>query len=156
MRRSSIKVVDYSGGVGSSEGDSNDIAGVLFRVTERARMHCDRVAEENDLTAAQVRTLLSIGEPSPMSSLAGQMGCDASNLTGIADRLEARGLIRREAGTDRRIKLLALTPEGERVQQQLRARLWETSPANARLSAAERKTLKGLLAKLAEDAAPLP
>ena len=103
------------------------------------------------MTAAQVRALLSMGEPTPMSSLAGHMGCDASNVTGIADRLEARGLIRRETGTDRRIKLLALTPEGEKLRDRLRDRLSETSPAG-NLSASERRTLKDLLTKMAQPA----
>ncbi|HEU4868171.1 MAG TPA: MarR family transcriptional regulator [Actinomycetota bacterium] len=130
--------------------DAHDIAGLLFWVTEQARMGCDRAAEENDMTGAQVRALLSLDEPSPMSSLAGHMGCDASNVTGIADRLEARGLIRRETGTDRRIKLLALTPEGEKVRDQVRKRLSETSPAGS-LSDAERRTLKELLVKMSES-----
>ncbi len=129
--------------------DAHDIAGLLFWVTEQARMGCDRAAEENDMTGAQVRALLSLDEPSPMSSLAGHMGCDASNVTGIADRLEARGLIRRQTGTDRRIKLLALTPEGEKVRDQVRKRLSETSPAGS-LSDAERRTLKELLVRMAE------
>lgn len=129
--------------------DAHDIAGLLFWVTEQARIGCDRAAEENDMTGAQVRALLSLDEPSPMSNLAGHMGCDASNVTGIADRLEARGLIRRETGTDRRIKLLALTPEGERVRDQVRKRLSETSPAGS-LSEAERRTLRELLVKMAE------
>ena len=51
-----------------------------------------------------------------MSSLAGKLFCDDSNVTGIVDRLEARGLIeRRPAEHDRRVKLLGLTPEGERA-----------------------------------------
>ena len=53
----------------------------------------------------------------PMSSLAGKLFCDTSNVTGIVDRLEARGLIeRRPADYDRRVKLLGLTAEGERVR----------------------------------------
>lgn len=92
-----------------------------------------------------------------MSSLAGHMGCDASNVTGIADRLETRGLIRRETGSDRRIKLLALTPEGERVKRQVQARLSESSPATQKLTVTERRTLKTLLTKMAaEDLSPLP
>ena len=51
-----------------------------------------------------------------MSGLAELLFCDASNVTGIADRLEARGLIeRRSAGGDRRVKVLALTSAGEVV-----------------------------------------
>lgn len=130
--------------------DAHDIAGLLFWVTEQARMGCERAAEENDMTGAQVRALLSLDDLSPMSSLAGHMGCDASNVTGIADRLEARGLIRRETGADRRIKLLALTPEGKKVRDQVRNRLSETSPAGS-LSDAERRTLKELLRKMAES-----
>ena len=135
--------------------DAQDIAGLLFWVTEQARMGCDRAADEIDMTGAQVRALLSMGEPSPMSSLAEHMGCDASNVTGIADRLEARGLIRRETGTDRRIKLLALTPEGEKVRDRLRERLSETSPAGS-LTDAERSTLKTLLTKMAKSGEPKP
>ena len=64
-----------------------------------------------------------------MSSLAGMLFCDASNVTGIVDRLEARGLIeRRPAAQDRRVKLLALTPAGEQV----RATVPPDDPAAAR------------------------
>jgi DNA-binding MarR family transcriptional regulator len=135
----------------SDAREADDIAGLLFWITEHSRMECDRAAEENDMTAAQVRALLSMGEPTPMSSLAEHMGCDASNVTGIADRLEARGLIRRETGSDRRIKLLALTPEGEKVRDRLRQRLSRTSPAG-NLSVSERRTLKDLLSKMARPA----
>lgn len=133
------------------DDDARDIAGLLFRVTEQARMGFDKVAEESDLTPAQIRALLSLGEPSPMSSLAGNLGCDASNVTGIADRLEGRGLISRETGSDRRIKLLALTPEGRKVRERVQKRLSETSPATVGLSADERITLKALLLKMAEQ-----
>ena len=48
--------------------------------------------------------------PVAMSELAGILGCDNSNVTGIVDRLEYRGLVeRRPAEHDRRVKLLALT-----------------------------------------------
>ena len=45
-----------------------------------------------------------------MSELANALFCDNSNVTGIVDRLEERGLVRREAAEgDRRVKLLVLT-----------------------------------------------
>src|SRR3954471_21476722 len=47
------------------------------------------------------------GRPMPMSSLAERLFCAASNVTGIAHRLEARGLVEREsAEADRRVKAL--------------------------------------------------
>ena len=58
----------------------------------------------------------------PMSVLAQCLHNDPSNITGIVDRLEAKGLVeRRPRATDRRIKALALTEEGHRVRQRLRA-----------------------------------
>jgi DNA-binding MarR family transcriptional regulator len=52
-----------------------------------------------------------------LSSLAGLLHCDNSNVTGIADRLEAAGLIeRRPSETDRRVKTLALTARGTEMR----------------------------------------
>ncbi len=49
--------------------------------------------------------LLEPGQPMPMSRLADALSCDASNVTGLIDRLESRGLVqRRQATGDRRVK----------------------------------------------------
>src|SRR5205823_12846166 len=56
---------------------------------------------------AHALRLLDPEEPLPMSALAERLICDASNVTGIVDRLEARGLVeRRSAEGDRRVKAL--------------------------------------------------
>ena len=56
--------------------------------------------------------LLSL-EPLPMRKLARKLKCEPSNVTGIVDRLEARGLVeRRPDPADRRVKLAAATEEG--------------------------------------------
>src|SRR3974390_3076158 len=72
--------------------------------------------------------LFKLEGPMAMKELAQRMGCDASFITAVADTLERRGFIRREAGQrDRRIKNLVLTPEGiaakERLLTQLSARM---------------------------------
>ncbi|MCX7251736.1 MAG: MarR family winged helix-turn-helix transcriptional regulator [Burkholderiales bacterium] len=47
-------------------------------------------------------------------TLAGRIALDTSTTAGVVDRLEARGLLlRRISPTDRRVRLLALTPAGE-------------------------------------------
>src|SRR4051794_39912665 len=75
---------------------------------------------------AQLLRLLSQDEPVPMRRLACAMRCDPSNVTGLADRLAERGLVERRADpSDRRVKALALTLEGERVRDELMARLME-------------------------------
>src|SRR6187455_3363173 len=64
---------------------------------------------EMDLTPAQGHALkhLDPAQPVPMSTLADAMFCDASNITGIVDKLETRGLIARQgADHDRRVKQL--------------------------------------------------
>ncbi|MGK8507033.1 MarR family transcriptional regulator [Nocardia asiatica] len=74
-------------------------------------------AASENLTASQGKTLTVLRRgPVAMRALAETMACDASNVTGIINRLEKRGLVRREASTsDRRVTNLVITPEGERV-----------------------------------------
>jgi DNA-binding MarR family transcriptional regulator len=54
-------------------------------------------------------------------TLARTIGFDTSTIAGVIDRLEARGLLRRNASTDdRRVRLLTLTPEGVALLAELR------------------------------------
>jgi DNA-binding MarR family transcriptional regulator len=80
------------------------------------------VCSEFDLTPAQGQALkvLDPGRPVPMSTLAEALFCDASNVTGIVDKLESRGLIARQ-GTDhdRRVKQLAVTERGRKIRDKL-------------------------------------
>ena len=65
-----------------------------------------------DLSPAQchVLHLLDPADAVTMGRLAATLSCDASNVTGLVDRLEANGLVlRRPAGHDRRVKVVELT-----------------------------------------------
>ena len=108
------------------------------------------IAQEFELAPAQIAALKALGERGsiPMSELAGELHCDTSNVTGIVDRLEQRGLVlRRSAPHDRRVKLLVLTDEGRRVREEIRGRLATPPAALDRLSNSEQRTLRDLLAK---------
>jgi DNA-binding MarR family transcriptional regulator len=130
------------------------IMGLLYRVVDRTRENFAEVASEFDLTPPQARALLYLGETAPMRALACHLSCDASNVTGIADRLESRGLVKRgEDQQDRRVKLLVLTPKGAETRARLEKRLMATSPFMSGLSTAERATLKELLSKIAGSSA---
>ena len=60
--------------------------------------------------------------PLAMSALAGNLACDASNVTGVVDKLEARGLIARQPDeNDRRVKALLVTTKGRDLRKQLLA-----------------------------------
>src|ERR671910_1718166 len=93
---------------------------LLWQLMQANKPRFMALAQELGLAPMQLHALRLIepGVEVPMSSLAGKLFCDASNVTGIVDRLEARGLIeRRPASYDRRVKLLALTDEGRRGRE---------------------------------------
>ena len=104
------------------------------------------IAQEFDLAPQQMGALKHLAEPMPMSELAGALMCDSSNVTGIVDRLEDRGLVeRRPAPGDRRVKLLVLTDEGQRVRGELVKRMSEPPPALAALSLKDQRALRDIL-----------
>lgn len=104
-----------------------------------------------ELSPAQCHVLYIIepGRPVPMKQLAASLSCDASNVTGLVDRLESRGLIRRQPGAaDRRVKELELTPTGARLRAELMARMSTPPPAVGRLSARDQRELERILSLL--------
>lgn len=120
----------------------------LFQVADRARADFAGVVAELGLTPLQARTLLWLERPAPMRDLADHLACDASNVTGLADRLEDLGVVERTPGRDRRVKVLRLTSRGAALRADLAERVAHGSTVTARLTAAERKRLAVLLDKL--------
>ncbi|MEU1203859.1 MarR family transcriptional regulator [Nocardia sp. NPDC005825] len=104
-------------------------------------------AASENLTASQGKALMVLRRgPSAMRALAETMACDASNVTGIIDRLEKRGLVRREAsGSDRRVTNLVITAEGEQVADAIRAKMGTTRECLNRLSSEDQGRLYDLL-----------
>ena len=117
------------------------------------RAHLPPLAAELQLSPAQCHLLHLIepGRPIPMGQLAETLACDASNVTGLVDRLESRGLVRRcPSAADRRVKVLDLTPKGSRLRALFLDRM-TVPPANlGRLSVREQRTLVRILARLLE------
>src|ERR1700682_1729495 len=107
---------------------------------ERVHAHFAAVVAELDLAPVQAKALheLDVDPPISMRDLAARLKSDPSNVTGLIDRLEARGLVeRRPDPTDRRIKGLALTAAGAAMRERLFGRLYSAPPAVAELSAAD-------------------
>lgn len=78
------------------------------------------------VTPVQYGALMTVARQPGLDqrTLAGLMGLDTSTTAGVVDRLEARGLLRRSASpTDRRVKLLDATPEGEALLQDMTPRV---------------------------------
>lgn len=123
---------------------------LLMQVALRARHDFARLAEQKyGLTWIQLHTLCSLrpGEAVPMNAVSYLLVCDASNVTGIADRLIVQGLVvRQEDPQDRRIKMLSLTPKGETLRQDILNNLvYVAPPGLQQLSASEREQFKKLL-----------
>ena len=83
-----------------------------------------------------------------MRALAARIHSNPSNLTVIVARLEARGLIERHVGDDRRVKGVRLTAAGVATRNKLEARLLADHPVLRGLTKAEQATLLDLLRRL--------
>jgi MarR family transcriptional regulator, organic hydroperoxide resistance regulator len=130
---------------------------LLLRIMQANKPRLVALAQEFGLSPAQLHALRLIepGSALPMSSLAGRLFCDASNVTGIVDRLEARGLIeRRPAAHDRRVKLLALTDEGERLRAAAWRQMSRPPAAIAALPLEHQRALRDALRAAVEHSEP--
>jgi DNA-binding MarR family transcriptional regulator len=121
---------------------------LFFEIGMAQRQHAGAALAELGLSFSQAHALrlLDPETPTPMSVLAERLFCDASNVTGIADRLENRGLIeRRSAEGDRRVKALVLTDAGVELRDRVYAIMSEPPAPIAALSAADQRTLRDIL-----------
>ncbi|MEU6827215.1 MarR family transcriptional regulator [Nocardia beijingensis] len=107
-------------------------------------------AASENLTASQGKALTVLRRgPVAMRSLAETLACDASNVTGIINRLEKRGLVRRETSTsDRRVTNLVITPEGGQLIDTIRAKMRATREGLDRLDDQDRDCLYALLERV--------
>ncbi|MET7296285.1 MarR family transcriptional regulator [Streptomyces griseoloalbus] len=127
-----------------------EVVDLIGSVVARYHEEYEEAAAGHTLTGAQARllSLLSL-EPLPMRKLAQRLKCEPSNVTGIVDRLESRGLVeRRPDPTDRRVKLAAATAEGRRVARSLQDSLGFAREPLAGLSEEERVALRDALRRM--------
>lgn len=128
-----------------------------FLITDIARMtraQFERrvAAQDFGLTTAEARTLVHVAacDGARQTTLAGRMNIEPMTASKLIDRLEERGLVRREQDpADRRANIVTLTPEGERliteIQKQTSAMREEAMEG---LSEAEREVLMAALRKV--------
>jgi len=126
------------------------LAELVFDVMRALEAQVGVTLRDLDLTEPLAEVLWTLepeGDPLPRRDLAARLRCDPSNVTFLADRLEARGLIERVVdGRDRRLKAMRLTPAGVATRARLLAGFASGSPF-ARLTVAEQGHLVDLLAR---------
>jgi DNA-binding MarR family transcriptional regulator len=121
----------------------------LINLIGRTKAGVVELAAELQLTPIQMFTLYTISKgEGNMGKVAHALHCDASNVTGIVDRLVSQGLVvRQESEHDRRAKTLQLTPKGEEVKQKVLDRLPDYLGCD-RLTSQERQVLHDAICKL--------
>lgn len=124
---------------------------LLVQAAIRTKHDFARLAELYDLSVMQLITLSSLrpGESTPMNQISCLLACDASNITGIVDRLVRRGLIERtESAEDRRVKVVLLTSKGEYLRDHVIQEVVAERPKSmSNLTDKEFEQLNMLLAK---------
>jgi DNA-binding MarR family transcriptional regulator len=107
------------------------LAAAAIRFMDLIKQAIRAVGEDLGLSVAQLDVLrqLHAHGPTPMRRLAATMHCEASNLTGLVDKLERRGLVQRQDHpADRRVRVLALTEEGTEVSYRMWAAVTSRCP----------------------------
>lgn len=135
-----------------TESPAAEVWGLLRSLFGQHRRRFLIAASELDLHPAQAGALLQLASPLPMNELAAVLGCDNSNVTGLIDRLEARGLVaRRPSAEDRRVKQVVLTANGRRMRQRMLARVGPPTDGLDRLTVSEQGQLRDLLRRVLES-----
>ena len=137
-------------GTGLDPGPLPGLIGYRLRLAQQTVFR-DFSASVPDLSPGRIGMLLLV-EANPgvtQSRLAAAVGRDRSTMVGVLDRLEARGLIERRKGADRRTNGLWLTRTGRGLLSKAkRAIAVHERRVAARLSAAERAKLLELLGRI--------
>jgi DNA-binding MarR family transcriptional regulator len=118
------------------------------------RSRLSEVSRELGLSPAAVTALVCVDpeDPRPMRDLAAMLDCDASYITAVVDDLEKAGYAeRRVAPEDRRVKAIALTPDGVRARAAAEAALAPPPPQLLALPAQDRRALAEILRRALES-----
>ncbi|MEO8081644.1 MAG: MarR family transcriptional regulator [Caldimonas sp.] len=125
---------------------------VLMAITQAA----DKRLEPDGLTHIQWGPLFMLrsSRASTVAELARELQTDPGAMTRLLDRLEAKGLCRRERSTaDRRVVRIELTAEGEAAASRVPAVLAQVmNEVLAGFSRPEWETLKGMLQRMLDNA----
>ncbi len=133
-----------------TENDGARAWELIYELFRNSKPHLETIASSFELTGQQMFALrqLSCDRPLMMSALASMLGCDASNVTSIVDKLETRGLVtRRSDENDRRVKALYMTESGIALRNRILDRMQVPPPAIDRLSRADQAKLCEILTR---------
>lgn len=134
-------------------GIEDRIVASIRRIVRAIDLHSRRLVEQHGLTAPQLATLEAVqrlGDPT-VGALARAVHLSQPTVSGIVDRLERQGLVRRERSTaDRRAVVVRLAPPGKRALDEAPSLLQDTFRRNlTRLADWEQTSLLAALQRIA-------
>lgn len=126
----------------------------LRQITRAVDIHSRQLSQRYDITAPQLVTLISIvnSYSTTIANIAKDVHLSPSTLVGIVDRLEKKGLVRRDRSTsDRRQVYITITPKGMEFSDSAPSPLQETlSQALMGLSELEQSSIALSLERVVE------
>lgn len=132
-----------------------EVSQAFFELLMRHRTSMRDAIVDAGLSPPLVATLHLLGDAAmTMRELAETIGLEPSNLTGIVDRLEARGFVERQSSPDdRRIKKVSLTRAGLAMRKRLLEHLKQPTPWMLLLTKADLRQLLAILRKVLQPTA---
>lgn len=132
------------------ESQNVELLEIVLALMGRLKRFILTIGESQGLSLPQVHVIWGLGTgPLSMGTVAEELHCDPSNVTGIVGRLEQMGLVERRADPgDRRVKELVLTDKGERVREEMIQQAGRELPMSRTLTDGEREQLRTLLLKV--------
>ena len=140
-------------GPNGRRGLPNDLMDALVRTSFATMAVLNRIAAEHDLSLTQLRVLAILRDRRvKMSELADYLGLDKLTISGLVDRAEKRGLLRRAANPlDGRGVDVLLTADGMELAERGAIQIARSlSPMTSALSRAEAHRLTTLLERMLE------
>ncbi len=100
----------------------HDIVNTIRRLYRAVYLESSKMSRQFGLTAPQSGVLRTLAKNGPLSSaeLSRKLHVTPSNITGVIDRLEKKGVVKRvRQETDRRLSLITLEKKGAELSRKL-------------------------------------
>jgi MarR family transcriptional regulator, 2-MHQ and catechol-resistance regulon repressor len=137
----------------ASSTDAMLVFGIM-RTHNYISPYLDRSLRDLRLTAIQLNVLLQLRDNPdglPLSEIGRRLAVSKANVTGLADRLEHKGLLERTNTADRRVTLARITPAGGNLLAEVLPRHYDLlTRIGDCLTDSQKKRLTSLLSRLRE------
>lgn len=133
--------------------NSSGVADAITSTYKTLLRESEELLSKEGVTLAQFQALRCVAKGSiPMKEISEKMSVTRANITGIVDRLESKGLVKRTGyHRDRRATIVQLTPKGTAMQQRVSSKYRAFIQNSLEvLTEEEQRNLRDTLSKLQE------